>query len=664
MDEGYQSDKIIFKKLVTVDEARRLIKKYINPKPLGIEIITLENALYRVLAEDIIADIDVPPFDRAMRDGYGVRSRDLIKASEYEPVKLRVVDVVSAGNIHKRYLKSGEAIKISTGAPIPGGVDSIIMEEYTRREGDYVYVYKRIPPGEWVQFAGSDIMRGEPVLKRGVILTSREIGVLAALGKDKIKVYRKPRVAIVSTGDELVKPGEMLKPASIYDVNSYMIYTAVFENGGEPYILGISRDDPDELKRYIIKGVKEFDILILSGSTSVGTRDNLFRVLSELNARIIFYGVKSRPGKPTLAALLNGKPIVGLPGFPVSCIMIFDSIFSSMIRAFSGLPESIKPAIKAKAGYIIRSELGIRQYYPVFTKVINNTLYFYPMPYSSGAIATFTMADGYIEIPEDTTYIDFNDEYTFYPFTKEFNPSNMIIITSHSIAFDMLIHKFTSLYNYNIKVIYAGSTGGLVAIRDGYNDVAGTHLMDEITKEYNIPFIRRYNVKNAILYRGFKRLIGFVVKPSNPKNIRSFRDLIRSDVRFINRSSGSGTRVFIDINLKILASELNVSFEKLIDSINGYYIEAKTHSAVVSAVEYGKADVGIATKLATVGRNVDFIPLTWEYYDFLFNKTSITSNNVVSEFKRFLESNTAVEILKKLNGIDIPEDYMNVLIET
>ncbi len=655
----------IFRRLVDVEDAKKLLTEALKPSPLGIEYIPLKDVGGRVLAEDIVSKIDVPSFDRSLRDGYAVRYEDTAHAREDNPVKLRVIDEVEAGSRKIVYINPGEAVKIATGAPIPGGANAVVMVEYTNEEDGYVYIYRQAKPGEWIQYAGSDVMYGEPVLLRGTLLGGREIGVLAALGFTDIPVYKKPRVAIISTGDEITYLGEQLEYGMIYDVNAYTLYSRLLEDGAEPGYLGIARDSPEELNVLLTRGLMNFDVVITSGSTSVGLRDNLYNVISSLGKPgIIFHGVKASPGKPTMAAVIEGKLIIGLPGFPVSCLMMYDSIFSPIIRRMSGLGEVERPRVRAKAGFILRGRPGVRFYHPVFLKNVAGELMFFPIHGGSGAIAALANADGYVEIPDNITYIDRGETATVNLFSSIVKPADIVIVSSHSLGFDTLIRTFKD-YNpeYNIKSIYGGSTAGVFALRDGFNDIGGIHILDAETGEYNIPFLKALDIKDAILYRGFYREIGFVVAKGNPKRINSFEDIVEKEVKFINRTQGSGTRIFIDLHLRSVSKKLGLSFESLVSKVKGYNIEARTHTSVVASVEVGKADVGIVTRPATIGRNVDFIPISWEKYDFLVNRKSMETGTLLHNLIKFLSTDEAKEILSRIHGIKVDDQYMSILLE-
>lgn len=655
----------VFRTLVSIEEAETLLYNVVKPKPIGIEYVDISNAYGRVLAENISSHVDVPPYDRSLRDGYAVRSIDVSGAREDAPIRLKVIASVEAGSEESVFLGEGEAVYIATGAPIPGGADSIVMKEYTVRRGDYVEVYKQASPGEWIQYAGSDISSGDTVLRRGTLLGSREIGVLAAIGLRKIPVYIRPRVAIISTGDEIVDVGKPLEGGKIYDVNAYTIGSRVLRDGGIPVYIGIARDDLDDLKDKVERGLGEADIVVTSGSTSVGLRDNLYKALSLFDSvEFIFHGIEMSPGKPTLAALINGKLFVGLPGFPVSCLMIYNTLFSNIIRAFSGLPPMEASRVKAFSGKVIRGRLGVKFLHPVFLRWMAGKMYFYPVYASSGAIASLALSDGYIVIGERESYVDVGEGRDVYLFEEYIKPSDLVIVSSHSVALDNLVREFLELNrNVNIKIVYSGSYGGLRAIEDGYNDFSGIHILDSETGEYNIPIVERRGLKGVILYRGFLREFGIVVRRGNPLDIKGLEDMFREDIRFINRSQGSGTRTFIDNWMRRYAEENGMSFLEAIKRVRGYYTQAKTHSSVVYQVESGKADMGIASHASVVGHNVDFIPIGWENFDFLVNALHLAEIPILKTFIEFLGSSDARKILSNIPGVKIPGDYMSILVK-
>ena len=652
--------KPLFKELITPDEARRILLESFKFEP-GVEYVPIEKCFGRVLAEEIVSPIDLPPYTRSLRDGYAVKAEDVAPAREDMPVKLKVVGSVEAGGYFKGSIKSGEAVRVATGAHIPSGANSVVMEEYTKSVEGYVYVYKSSSPGEWIQYAGSDVSKGDLIYKRGTLLGPREVGVLAGLGFDMVPVYRRLRVGIISSGNEIVPPGRKLNFGEIYDVNSYSISTLLIEDGCETYILGIARDDFDSMYNMIEDAKNRFDVIVFSGATSVGVKDLLYDVLGNFKSfQPLFYGIRIKPGKPTLGALIDGKLFIGLPGFPVSGLMVYLHIFSDIIRKANGLPPRGRHAIEAVSGRLFESVFGVEHLYPVFLKRRGDEVYFYPIKTDSGAIATLSQGDGFIIVPGDTTYVDRGDRYKVYLFSLYNRPSDLVVYTSHSRAVDMLLHKYVEGNELVLKRIFSGSMGALLGVKEGYNDFGTMHLVNE-DGEYNTPFIEMFEVDNAVLYYGFWREIGFVVARGNPHGIREVRDLIEKDVKFINRTLGSGIRTYLDNELKRIASKEGLEFRDLCSRIDGYDTLANTHSAVVSAVEQGLYDVGIAAKEAVEGYNVDFVPLHWERVDFLFNSETVDTEPVRG-WMEYLSSEEARNLLSSIEGIKVDDKYFSKLI--
>ncbi len=642
-----------FHEVVSIEEAKKRL--YANYKPKRkVEEVSIEDALGRVLAENVIANVDVPPFDRAAMDGYAVVAKDTFYADEENPVELEVLGYIRAGDTKMYEISSGKCYGIATGAPMPKGANAVVMVEYTTRENNKVKIYRPVAPGENVTSAGNDIMRGELVLREGTLLSPRETGVLAALGIKKVKVYAKPKVAIISTGDEIIPVGEELKFGKIYDINSRTIADSVRENGGIPYFLGIVKDEPEELKEKLLEALnKDFDVIITSGGTSAGVGDLSYRVIDELGSPgILVHGIAIRPGKPTIIAVVDNKPIFGLPGYPTSAMIIFDVFVAPLLRELAGMPMPTRKKVKAKTAMKFFSAKG-RYEYALVNLVSGETgeLSAYPILTGSGAITTLAFADGYVEIPENVELLQANEEVEVTLLSDTIRLADLTIIGSHCIGVDLLLTTMNKYYPVQAKVINVGSSGGLAAVRRGESDISGTHLIDEETGEYNIPFLKRLGIdKKAYLVRGYDREQGLVVKKGNPKKIKGIEDLLREDVHIINRNAGSGTRILLDLELKKIAEREGVSLEELTKNIKGYEIEAKSHSAVAAAVALGRADVGVAIKTVAVQYDLDFIPLREEKYDFAIPKTKF-NKEAVQKFIETLRSDEFKEILKKTPGL-------------
>jgi|Deesub1362A_J573_1020465.scaffolds.fasta_scaffold00005_272 putative molybdopterin biosynthesis protein len=640
-----------FHEVVSINEAKRLLYSNYTPTPT-FEEVDLGEALGRVLFETVVAPIDVPPFDRAAMDGYAVRAKDTFYADEENPAELRILGYIQAGDSPKVVVEENTCVGIATGAPMPKGANAVVMVEYTDREKDIVKVYRPVAPGENIMSAGSDIMRGETVLRRDTVLSPRETGVLAALGLKKIKVYRRPQVGVLSTGNEIVEPGSKLEYGKIYDVNSRAIIDAVIENGGDAKFFGIVRDDPALLRRKL-KEMLECDIIITSGGTSAGVGDLLYKVIDDLGSPgIIAHGIAVKPGKPTIIGVLNNKPLFGLPGYPTSAMVIFDVFVAPLIRRLAGLVERERKKIEAKTAMRLFSAKGRYEYMLVnLVKSSAGEYSAYPILTGSGAITTLAEADGYLEVPENTEIIPEDSLVKVSLLSDIIKPADLTIIGSHCIGVDLILNLLNKKTQIQAKVINVGSSGGLAAVKRGESDISGSHLIDEKTGEYNIPFLKKFGIEStAYVVRGYDREQGFVITKGNPKKITGIEDLARDDIFFINRNPGSGTRVLLDMELKKFASEKGLEFNALIKKIRGYEIEAKSHSAVAAAVAYGKADVGLAIKTVAEQYGLDFLPLREEKYDFVIPKAKINKVSV-QKFIEILNSDEFKDVLRRIPGL-------------
>ncbi len=643
----------IFRELVSVEEAKKRIfgKVKVERK---IEEVPLIDAYGRILAEDCYSGIDVPPFDRATMDGYAVKAEDTFGADEDNPVALKIVGKVEAGEVPSIEVKRGTAVEISTGAVIPKGANAVVMVEYTSRENDVVYIYKPVPPGANVMSAGSDIMTGELLVRKGTMLTAREIGVLASAGFKSVKVIKKPVVAVISTGNELISPGEKLDFGKIYDVNAYTISSGIIENGGIPIFLGIARDNAEEIRNKIAEGLKIADMVIISGGTSAGIGDMIYKILEEFGD-VIVHGIAVKPGKPTVIAVADGKPIFGLPGYPTSALMIFEILVAPLIRRMSGIPEEGRRVVKAKVPMKVFSAVGRREFLPVNLVEGKEGLIAYPFTEYSGAISTLAEADGFIEIPENKVFLEEGETVEVRLF-GDIKPADLMIIGSHCVGIDVLLEIMQRRKQVQAKVINVGSTGGILAVKRGEADIAGTHLLDEETGEYNVPYLVRYGLSGeAVLVKGYIREQGFIVAKGNPKGIDGFEDLLRNDVTFINRNPGSGTRILLDMNLRKIAEEKGMSFDELKRKIKGYDVEAKSHTAVAVAVLTGKADVGLGIRTVAERYGLDFIPVRPEEYDFAIRKERLEKESVKLFLEVLKSEEFRRELEKRLPGIRVTE---------
>mgnify|MGYP001106437057 CR=1 FL=1 len=403
----------MFRKLLTLDEAKKILKKKFSPKPVGTEQVSLSEAYERILADNIVAPLDVPPFDRATVDGYAVRATDTFGADEDKPLTLKQCGQVSVGEATDVIVKNGTTAEIVTGAPLPKGADAVVMLEYTVQKNGAIFIHRPVSKGENVMKAGSDIRKDETVLKKGQMLSSREIGVIAALGLTRVAVYKRPRVAIISTGAEVVEPGKPLQAGKIYDINAHALSAAVLECGGQPVSFGIVPDEKDKLKTALKTALNSADVVITSGGVSVGPKDLIPQLLDTLGEPgVIVCGIAVRPGKPTTIAVVDGKPVFSLPGHPTSSLLMFHMLVRPIISEMAWRRGEIPSAVKAIAATKIFSARGRRTFIMVnLAQDEAGRFIASPVPLGqSGAITTLAKADGFVEISEKQQFVSAGDE--------------------------------------------------------------------------------------------------------------------------------------------------------------------------------------------------------------------------------------------------------------
>lgn len=392
-----------FGDLISYEKAKEIILENVRPIERT-EIAPIEEACNRVLAEDVVAEIPVPPFARATMDGYAVRAEDTYGASTFKPRKMRVVGAAYPGEPFRGEVGKGEAVQIATGCPMPRGADSVVMVEFTKEENGIVEVQRPLYPSANVAPRGEDIEEGAVALGTGVFLTPSRVGVLAALGRRGVNVYAKPLVTIISTGKEVKEVGADLGEGEIYDINSHTLLAIVSANGATPIRRGIIQDTYENL-RSVIEGPVESDMIVFSGGSSVGARDLLYSVVGELG-RVLFHGVQLKPGKPTLFGLVQGKPLFGMPGYPTSCLSNAYLFLAPAVRKMARMPQRDPRTVKACMGHRFVSSSGRVQFLPV--KIRDGRAY--QAFKESGAITSLSEADGYILVPLNVDVIEEGEE--------------------------------------------------------------------------------------------------------------------------------------------------------------------------------------------------------------------------------------------------------------
>ena len=626
-----------FLDVIDRDEAETRFRSALDLQPLGAERIALTEALGRVLASDVTARVDVPSFDRSNVDGFAVRAADTFGASELSPKSVRLLaESLDAGTAPTVEVQSGESVAIATGGMVPRGADAILMIEHSEVRDQDLLIRRAVTPGSGVAFAGTDIATGETVLRSGTVLTSRETGVLAALGENTVEVWRRPKVTIVSTGNEIIAPGEPMRPALVYDSNSQVLADAVRELGGVPTFGGIVRDDLEALRNVLHTALAESDVVLLSGGTSKGQGDLCYRVVEELtDPGIVVHGVALKPGKPLCLAVSRGKPVVVLPGFPTSAIFTFHEFVAPVIRLLGGRPLESHESVTATMVVKTNSEIGRTEYLLVGLVKTDHGLSAFPMGKGSGSVTTFSRADGFVTIPRHTEILEAGSEVQVRLIGRGLEVADLVVIGSHCVGLDHLLSQLQRR-GVKSKLLTVGSSAGLAAAKRGECDLAGIHLLDPDSGEYNRPFLS----DTLDLIDGYGRSQGIVFRRGDTRfegrSIAEIVALAMSDLTcaMVNRNQGSGTRILID---RLLGGA----------KPSGYAVQPSNHNAVAAAIAQGRADWGVAIESVARANNLGFLPYQQEHYDFVVPR-SRRDRPAVQAFIALLSEDTTRRHLAEL----------------
>src|SRR5262245_17336102 len=441
-----------FLEVVDRDDAIARFHHHLDLRPLGSEEVPLAHSLNRVLADSVVAEVDVPGFDRASVDGFAVRSGDTARATEENPIVLALnAEILTPGVAPRLPVLEGSASLIATGGMVPRGADAIVMVEHTETLPAHgktrIQIHRAATPGQFIAFAGSDLARGETVVRSGETITSREIGMLAAIGRASVNVHRKPRVAIISTGDEILTPGQPLRPGQVYDSNAAILAAAVVEAGGIPEPLGIGPDDEDQLARLLERGLDCCDVVVMSGGTSKGAGDVCYRAVARLtNPGVLVHGVALKPGKPLCLAVTGGKPVIVLPGFPTSAIFTFHEFVAPVIRTFAALPSEEVERVAANLPVRVMSERGRTEYLMVslVPRTDDDTLAAYPIAKGSGSVTSFSQADGFIAIGAQIESVASDTPVAVQRIGRARQVADLVVMGSHCVGLDLIIERLAA----------------------------------------------------------------------------------------------------------------------------------------------------------------------------------------------------------------------------
>ena len=590
------------------------------------ETVRVIDALGRITFEAIYAKYSSPLYNSAAMDGIAVISSGTTGASEASPVTL----------------KAGEDyVIVDTGDPIKKPYDAVIMAEDTQETENGMVIRAAAPSWQHVRPVGEDIVAGEMILTRCHRIRPIDIGVLLSGGVTEISVFAQPKVGIIPTGTEIVEPYEDPEEGDIIESNSRMFEAMVREQGGIPCRYGIVPDDYETIKASVLKALDENDMVIVNAGSSAGTEDYTVHILREIG-EVFVHGVAMKPGKPVILAKACGKPVIGIPGYPVSAYLAMENFAYPVIRSFSGMRESAERNIRAVLSRRLVSSLKHREYVRVRVGRVGERYVCAPLARGAGAAMSMVRADGFCVIPQEREGYEAGEtvDVTLLCSPEEINRT-IVCTGSHDMLLDVISDMMSGeSEGVRLSSTHVGSLGGLMALQRGEAHITPTHLLDEDTGIYNEVYIRSlFPGEEMALVKGVGRIQGLMVAPGNPLGIKGIEDLTRA--KYVNRQRGAGTRVLLDYKLK----QAGISPSE----VDGYDAEAATHMAVAAQVASGEADCGMGVYSAAHAMGLDFIPVGEEEYDFAMRPETLE----MPEMKSFLRLLTSEEFkvqLEKLGG--------------
>lgn len=642
-----------------LEEALKIWSEKIDSEgigPLEGEYVAVKDALHRVTAEAVTARLSAPFYHSSAMDGYAVKFTDTFGASESSP---------------KRLVLGTQALYVNTGAPLPDGFNAVIMVEDVNLinsqesevnsqtpgkdsepgtpAAEQIEIIKPASPWQHVRVIGEDIVSTELILPENHTIRPVDIGAIISGGHVEIKVRRKAVVVVIPTGSEIVEPGTELSIGDIIEYNSRILSSLVSEWGGEPSRLKPVPDDLELIKKAILQGCEKGDLVIVNAGSSAGSADFTAQAIAELGV-VLLHGINIKPGKPVVLGWVKSRPVIGIPGYPVSAFITFTLFAKDLIYRWQGLEAPEPEFLQARLSRQVASSLGQEEFLRVKLGKVRENLIATPVSRGAGVLMSLVRADGLVRIPAMSEGFGAGTEIKVELLRDRREIENTVVcIGSHDNALDLLANILRKKYpKYSLSSAHVGSMGGLMALKRGEAHFAGTHLLDEETGEYNVPFVQRIlGDKKIVLINLVYREQGLMVVKGNPKEIRDFTDLTRDDVVFINRQSGAGTRLLTDKYLR----QGGISP----GDVKGYDREEYTHMGVASAVLTGIADAGMGILASAKALDLDFIPVAKERYDLAIPKEYMELENVSALIRIIRESREFRETVERLGGYDVTD---------
>ncbi len=617
----------VYLKSTDLKDISPIIEMLVLKHVLKEEIISVVDSLNRITVEAIYAKVSSPYYSASAMDGIALKASLTYGASETTPVILNKEDIVY----------------INTGNEIPDIYDAVVMIEdvYDNNDGS-ISLIKSVRPYQDIRPIGEDIVEGDMVIPKNHLIRPVDISALLSAGIGEIKVIKKPKVAIIPTGDEIVRDVKDLKKGKIIDSNSFFMKNELELLGAVSTIFDVVVDEFSLLENAILDAASKYDLVLIGAGSSAGSKDYAKNII-EKNGIVHVHGISIKPGKPTIIGEINNTPVIGIPGYPVSTFISFDLVVKPIIRMFLNIEGTAKKIVKAKLTKKIYSSLKNHEFIRVKLGVINNEYIATPLDRGAGVTMSLVKADGIMIIDKNLEGYNAGSIVEVYLLKdiKEIEKS-LISIGSHDILLDK-VDDLMSNSNYHLSSSHIGSFGGIMAIKSKGCHIAPVHVLDD-DGTYNKNILDKYLNSDYSLVRGVSRIQGLMVKKGNPKNIKSLNDLLKNDITFVNRQRGSGTRILLDYMLN----------KEKIDGtkITGYDFELSTHMLVASSVKDPRFDTGMGIVSVANLNKLDIVEIGKEHYDFLVLK-EIIDTPIFNEFIKVLRSNEFKLELDKLGGYEI-----------
>ncbi|OGL61653.1 MAG: molybdopterin biosynthesis protein [Candidatus Tectomicrobia bacterium RIFCSPLOWO2_12_FULL_69_37] len=580
----------------------RLLEKAGPAASLPAEEVRVPEALGRVTAVPIFAALSSPHFHAAAMDGYALRSEATVGASAVRPLRLKV---------------DAEAHPVDTGDPLPSGTDAVVMAEHVHEaEPGVIQIEAAVPPWTHVRVAGEDMVEGQLLLPPGHRLRPFDLGGLLAAGVTRVSARRQPRVAIIPTGDELVPAGQTPRPGELIEFNSVVISACIAEWGGEPIAWPIVEDQLEAIEAAVKEALERADIVLVNAGSSAGREDYTSTIVQRLG-ELFVHGVAIFPGKPTVMGACRAasgavKPVLGIPGYPVSAAIALQEFVRPLMAHLEGTVPAEEETVEAVLSRKSASHLGMEEFVRVKLGEVGGRMVALPAKRGASVISSLIESDGVIRVPPNAEGVEAGERVRVELFRPRAEVrGNILMAGSHDNALDLLASELRRRFRgVSLSASAVGSMAGLIAVRNGEAHLAGSHLLDPATGEYNWSYIRRYLKGREVVVVNFvHREQGIMVPPGNPRGISSVEDFAREGVTIANRQLGAGTRVLLDHLLAKAAVEPS--------RVRGYDRVETTHVAVAMAVAAGRADAGLGIRAAAKLLGLDFVPLGRERFDFV-----------------------------------------------